>query len=259
MVAKHGKSYAQNLINYVGLLIRGFLFDGLFYNGIFFLNQQDLHIDPDCSSLGPTWGPTWFLSAPDGPHAGSTNLAIRGSLKELGNPFPRWTDLESHLSLGTWCQRCHHPVVGALPVAVGAAAPVRSGSHWLATHGLIDLEDWWWHYNENRWCIISGFVMISMRIPQIQYAISYDAWKKLYFFIKLKAPFRLIYLTENVLYMWTDAFYVTKSMNWSYMWATDFLLLNLCKQMHFRELRLAFISSFRGRKCQQVSFTSGND
>ena len=33
---------------------------------------------PDCKVLGANMGPTWGLSAPDGPHVGPTNLAIRG-------------------------------------------------------------------------------------------------------------------------------------------------------------------------------------
>ena len=28
--------------------------------------------------MGPTWEPTWVLSAPDGPHVGPMNLAVRG-------------------------------------------------------------------------------------------------------------------------------------------------------------------------------------
>ena len=30
--------------------------------------------------MGPTWGPNWVLSAPDGPHVGPMNLAIRDGL-----------------------------------------------------------------------------------------------------------------------------------------------------------------------------------
>ena len=34
-------------------------------------------IYPDCKIHGPSMGPTWVLSAPDGPHVGPMNLAIR--------------------------------------------------------------------------------------------------------------------------------------------------------------------------------------
>ena len=33
---------------------------------------------PDSKVHGANMGPTWVLSAPDGPHVGSMNLAIRG-------------------------------------------------------------------------------------------------------------------------------------------------------------------------------------
>ena len=42
--------------------------------------------------MGPTWGPTWVLSAPDGPHVGPMNLAIRvtyiGWACSLSDIFP---------------------------------------------------------------------------------------------------------------------------------------------------------------------------
>ena len=41
---------------------------------------QIIHIlpAPDSKIHGPNMGPTWVLSAPDGPHVGPMNLAIRG-------------------------------------------------------------------------------------------------------------------------------------------------------------------------------------
>ena len=38
---------------------------------------------PDSSAHGASMGPTWVLPAPDGPHAGPMNLAIRVSAEEL--------------------------------------------------------------------------------------------------------------------------------------------------------------------------------
>ena len=34
--------------------------------------------------MGPTWDPSWVLSAPDGPHVGPMNFAIRGYTDILG-------------------------------------------------------------------------------------------------------------------------------------------------------------------------------
>ena len=43
------------------------------------LNELTLfYIDPDSKFHGANMGPTWVLSAPDGPHVGPMNLAIRG-------------------------------------------------------------------------------------------------------------------------------------------------------------------------------------
>ena len=36
---------------------------------------------PDSKVHGANMGPTWVLSAPDGPHVGSMNLAIRDVIK----------------------------------------------------------------------------------------------------------------------------------------------------------------------------------
>ena len=38
---------------------------------------NDICAIPDSKVHGANMGPTWFLSAPDGPHVGSMNLAIR--------------------------------------------------------------------------------------------------------------------------------------------------------------------------------------
>ena len=83
--------------------------------------------------MGPTMGPTWVLSAPDRPHLGPTNLAIRALYHRLGthsNAMPvthisvtcnaiifyaqnfLWTNVEcsismlgeSYLSCRTWCR-----------------------------------------------------------------------------------------------------------------------------------------------------------
>ena len=43
--------------------------------------QELTRIDPDSKVHGANMGPTWVLSAPDGPHVGPMNLAIRGSVE----------------------------------------------------------------------------------------------------------------------------------------------------------------------------------
>ena len=40
--------------------------------------------DPDSKVHGANMGPTWVLSAPDGPHVGPMNLAIRGIARQDG-------------------------------------------------------------------------------------------------------------------------------------------------------------------------------
>ena len=48
-----------------------------------------MHDITDCQVPGANMGPTWVLSAPDGPHVGHTNLAIRdtANLYFLGNGY----------------------------------------------------------------------------------------------------------------------------------------------------------------------------
>ena len=52
---------------------------------------------PESKVHGANMGPTWVLSAPDGPHVGPMNLAIRGvnnyDLCQLGPFFTKRTDV----------------------------------------------------------------------------------------------------------------------------------------------------------------------
>ena len=43
-------------------------------------------LSPDSNVHGANMGPTWVLSAPDGPHVGPTNLAIRAGQPQLRPP-----------------------------------------------------------------------------------------------------------------------------------------------------------------------------
>ena len=62
--------------------------------------------DPDSKVYGANMGPTWVLSAPDGPHVGPMNLAIRG----VSNSSWRLGSCHSH-TLVMWQvvhQECNH-------------------------------------------------------------------------------------------------------------------------------------------------------
>ena len=43
-------------------------------------------IDPDSKIHGANMGPTWILSAPDGPYVGPMNLAIKGAIIDRVTP-----------------------------------------------------------------------------------------------------------------------------------------------------------------------------
>ena len=51
------------------------------------------HVMPDNKVHGANMGPTWVLSAPDGPHVGPMNIAIRDPFIML-SPQCQWGDLE---------------------------------------------------------------------------------------------------------------------------------------------------------------------
>ena len=53
---------------------------------------------PDSKVHGANIGPTWVLSAPDGPHVGPMNLAIRDS---TGVRFPEWLSGMSNVHITT--------------------------------------------------------------------------------------------------------------------------------------------------------------
>ena len=48
-------------------------------------NAQSLVPSQIAKFMGPTWGPTWVLSAPDGLHVGPMNPAIGGKLHQCTN------------------------------------------------------------------------------------------------------------------------------------------------------------------------------
>ena len=50
--------------------------------------NRNSHHNPDSKVHGTNMGPTWVLSAPDGPHVGPMNLAIRED-KEVTSVYPK--------------------------------------------------------------------------------------------------------------------------------------------------------------------------
>ena len=57
---------------------------------------------PDSKVHGANMGPTWVLAAPDGPHVGPMNLAIR--------VFISWSKDSSLVSLIVTCSYVHYAV-----------------------------------------------------------------------------------------------------------------------------------------------------
>ena len=52
------------------------------------------HVYPDSKVHGANMGPTWVLSAPDGPHVGPMNLTIRVSTLDRLKSIIRWTRIQ---------------------------------------------------------------------------------------------------------------------------------------------------------------------
>ena len=52
---------------------------------------------PDSKVNGANMGPTWVLSAPDGPHVGPMNLAIRVVLLSFEGNMPSDEDISQYL------------------------------------------------------------------------------------------------------------------------------------------------------------------
>ena len=48
-------------------------------------DYSHLATSPDSKVHGANMGPTWVLSAPDGPHVGPMNLAVRVSLPQVSS------------------------------------------------------------------------------------------------------------------------------------------------------------------------------
>ena len=88
-----------------------------FMKGIHLSSVDSLHKGPDRNSPdsklhGANMGPTWVLSAPDGPHVGPTNLAIRDGKRfqiilRLHDPSLK-THVSVKVSVHGGLTTCHH-------------------------------------------------------------------------------------------------------------------------------------------------------
>ena len=69
-------------------MIEGCIFyiNGLIMSRKKYGSNYILVIIPDSKNHGANMGPTWALSAPDGPHVGPMNLAIRDSTRYFITP-----------------------------------------------------------------------------------------------------------------------------------------------------------------------------
>ena len=110
-------------------------------------DQWILKGSPDSKFHGANMGPTWVLSAPDGPHVGPMNLAIWVSNAET---FPFHTVIldmssESHIVMIVWELELVHVVSGSLthmsrfPQLIFATSHYH-GSKYASSQGLFELE-----------------------------------------------------------------------------------------------------------------------
>ena len=68
--------------------------------------KASIRISPDSKVHGANMGPTWDLSAPDGPHVGPMNLAIRENISLILNDSQSWASYVPRLVC--ICVTAHH-------------------------------------------------------------------------------------------------------------------------------------------------------
>ena len=78
--AATSKDNILSLITYICIYAYAFIFDQICKHAISSGKVSNLYpvYSPDCKVHGTSMGPAWVLSAPDGPHVGPMNLAVRG-------------------------------------------------------------------------------------------------------------------------------------------------------------------------------------
>ena len=76
----------------VELVLYAWIGELAYYQYIFYIHMSfQTIISPVNKVHGANMGPTWVLSAPDGPHVGPMNIAIRGSSYRWAK-YPDWTE-----------------------------------------------------------------------------------------------------------------------------------------------------------------------
>ena len=75
---------AMTRVNFCGFQ-RGFFVAKLASGWLLFTHSNFNHVIPYSKVHGANMGPTWVLSAPDGPHVGPMNLAIKNVLANASN------------------------------------------------------------------------------------------------------------------------------------------------------------------------------
>ena len=113
-------------------------------------------------------GPTWVLSAPEGPHVGPMNIAIRGSIMPYKVTKPQWVNscigcrlLCYGCAIGFiyWCKQCK--VTGACHLVAISGATILVPCHVVKSLQLI------WSPGTCRW---------NLQVPNLQMSHSDLTW-----------------------------------------------------------------------------------
>ena len=103
--------------------------------------SRNAYYNPDNKVHGANMGPTWVLSAPDGPHVGPINLAIREFIRKSSKrTYHQWRHSRGHFH---W-QSLAKPTLG-----LGYRYVITSTRHngeQLLIHILVSTVDWFWCY-----------------------------------------------------------------------------------------------------------------
>ena len=75
-------SFENRTVSIISAMLKMF---NLHFGPLHAIHPSGTNEDPDSKVHGANMGPTWVLSAPDGPHVGPKNLAIRRPSR-----LPRW-------------------------------------------------------------------------------------------------------------------------------------------------------------------------
>ena len=88
---------------------------------------------PDSKVHGANMGPTWVLSAPDGPHVGPMNLAIRGKLSQNLAFFSQLLKDRNHF----WIWHIRTNIALIFPCYIVHCAKISQHFNWIALHCFL--------------------------------------------------------------------------------------------------------------------------